>query len=72
MSKTIDLKNNFKSLKQDFEEDTGLKMNDNIELYIHYVNARFSDRTFQMTWHMMNELINVPSKIAFEMQMKGK
>jgi hypothetical protein len=40
-------------------------------LYIQYVNAIFSDRTFQMTWHMMNELIKIPRQITFEIQTKG-
>lgn len=71
MSRQIDFKNNFKSFEKDFETDTGLKMKNNMELYIQYVNARFADRTFQMTWHMMNELINIPRQIAFEIQHKG-
>jgi len=72
MSRKIDFKNNFKSFEKDFESDTGLKMRDNMEAYIHYVNARFADQTFQMTWHMMNELINIPGQIAFEIQHKGR
>lgn len=70
MSRTIDFKNNFRAFEKEFEQDTGLKMKDNIELYIQYANTRFSDRTFQMTWHMMNELINLPDQIAFKQYMK--
>jgi len=69
MSRTIDFKNNFRTFEQDFEKDTGLRMKDNMELYIQYANLRFSDRAFQMTWHMMNELINLPKDIAFNMKM---
>ena len=72
MSRTIDFKNNFKTFEKDFETDTGLRMRDNMEAYIQYVNFRFSDRTMQMTWHMMNELVNLPKNIAFHINMNGK
>ncbi|XRE42282.1 hypothetical protein ACIVBQ_000486 [Tenacibaculum discolor] len=72
MSRKIDFKNNFKMFEQDFRNDTGLNMRDNMEAYIQYANFRFSDRTWQMTWHMMNELINLPKDVAFHINMNGK
>lgn len=72
MSRTIEFKNNFKSFEKDFESDTRLKVKENMELYIQYVNARISDRTNQMTFHLMNELINIPQQIAFEISNKGR
>lgn len=41
-------------------------------LYFQYLNARFSDRKFQVTLRMINDLINIPGQIAFEIQTKGK
>ena len=68
MERKINFKNNFKSLEKDFQQDTGLTPKDNMEMYIQYCNFRVTDQTYQMTWHMMNELINLPDQIAFSMK----
>ena len=68
MSRTINFKNNFNSFEKDFTADTGLKKRDNMEAYINYVNARLMDQNFQMNWHIMEELINIPKTTAAHMK----
>jgi len=66
MSRKIEFKNNFRNFKTDFKKDTGLDADKNMDTYIQYVNARLADNNFQMNWHIMNELINLPDQIKFK------
>jgi 5-methylcytosine-specific restriction endonuclease McrBC GTP-binding regulatory subunit McrB len=50
------LKNNFDSFKQDFQNDTGLKPNENLSLYIQYYNARVADIGVQYTLDLLNNI----------------
>lgn len=53
MTRKIDLKNNFLEFTKEFRTDTGLDYKTNIELYIQYYNARMTDRSFQLNWHIL-------------------
>jgi len=49
--------NRFNEFREDFIKDTGIKnIEDNIELYIQYVTARFADQNHRLLSHMANEL----------------
>lgn len=64
------LKNNFNSFKQDFQNDTGLKPDENLSLYIQYYNARVADIGFQYTMELLNNVYlkidHLPSNIRLE------
>jgi hypothetical protein len=53
----INLKSNFENFKKDFEKDTKLKVQDNMELYIQYYNARVNDYHMQLTTNLIQDLI---------------
>jgi arginyl-tRNA synthetase len=48
--------NNFNAFKKDFKTDTGLKAEDNMALYIQYVNARLADWNMQINQKILEEL----------------
>jgi hypothetical protein len=66
----IVIKNNFNSLKEDFKKDTGKKAEDNLELYTHYVSARFADMIYQMNVHILQKISNLSQEIAFDLKQK--
>ena len=49
--------NNFDAFKKDFKTDTGLKAEDNMSLYIQYVNARLMDCSMQINQNILDEII---------------
>jgi len=62
MSKKITLNSNFSNFKKDFQKDTGLDPDQNMELYIHYFNARISDYNFQINMEIMTDLYQLLKK----------
>jgi hypothetical protein len=65
MRRKIELKNNFASFKEDFTRDTGLYADDNMETYIHYVNARLADYIYQMNVLTTDTLEKLPDQFEF-------
>jgi hypothetical protein len=59
----LQLKNNFDKFKKDFKTDTGLKAEDNVALYLQYINARLADYNFQLNTEIYNQLILLPGFI---------
>ncbi|MCS6832763.1 MAG: hypothetical protein NZ521_04265 [Flammeovirgaceae bacterium] len=64
MERKIQLVNNFAKFKGEFKADTGLEADENMQLYVHYVNARLADYSVQMAVHTMGEIINLPHYLA--------
>jgi len=49
--------NRFNEFREDFIKDTGVKnIEDNIELYIQYVTARFADQNHRLLSNLVNEI----------------
>jgi len=49
--------NRFNEFREDFIKDTGVKnIEDNIELYIQYVSARFADQNHRLLTNLANEI----------------
>jgi hypothetical protein len=49
--------NRFNEFREDFIKDTGVKnIEDNIELYIQYVSARFADQNHRLLSNLANEI----------------
>jgi hypothetical protein len=49
--------NRFNEFREDFIKDTGVKnIEDNIELYIQYVTARFADQNHRLLSNLANEI----------------
>lgn len=69
MAHTIN--NNFKTLKADFKTDTGKNADENIELYIHYFNARMLDKIMQYEhitqFEVLNKITQLPGILRLEM-----
>lgn len=53
----LQLKNNFDKFKKEFKTDTGLKAEDNMALYIQYVNARIMDWSMQINQNILDEIL---------------
>jgi hypothetical protein len=68
---TLQFKNNFNNLRGDFLKDTGKKADDNMELYTQYVIARISDQNYQLLFTLLNEVMNLPRTLAFEIGRKN-
>lgn len=64
----LTIKNNFNTFKQDFKKDTGLDPDVNLETYIAYYNARINDYNMQTNAAMLNEIVNLPSRLSFELK----
>ena len=58
MSETIKIKNNFSELKKDFQKDTGLDADDNLDKYLIYYNGRVNDYSYQVLYGLTEKLIN--------------
>ena len=53
----IGLHNRFNEFKDDFRKDTGLaSVEENIDLYIQYVTARFTDQNNRILTNLANEV----------------
>lgn len=53
--------NHFSDFRGDFLKDTGLKnVDDNMELYIQYVTARFADINNQFLRELLDEVKQIP------------
>ncbi len=49
--------NRFNEFREDFIKDTGIKnIEENIELYIQYVTARFADQNHRLLSNLVNEI----------------
>lgn len=49
--------NRFNEFREDFIKDTGLKsVDENIDLYIQYVTARFADQNHRLLSNLANEV----------------
>lgn len=49
--------NRFNDFREDFVRDTGLKnVEDNMQLYIQYVTARFADQNHRILTNLANEI----------------
>jgi hypothetical protein len=49
--------NRFNEFREDFIKDTGVKnIEDNIQLYIQYVTARFADQNHRLLSNLANEV----------------
>lgn len=49
--------NRFNEFREDFIKDTGIKsIEDNIDLYIQYVTARFADQNHRLLSNLANEI----------------
>ena len=49
--------NRFNEFREDFLKDTGAKnVEDNMELYIQYVTARFADQNHRLLSNLANEI----------------
>ncbi|GAB4337593.1 MAG: hypothetical protein OHK0038_16030 [Flammeovirgaceae bacterium] len=64
MAKKVQLVNNFAKFKPEFKIDTGLEADQNMSLYVQYVNARLADYNIQMAVHTMGEIIKLPNSLA--------
>jgi arginyl-tRNA synthetase len=64
MAKKVQLVNNFAKFKPEFKIDTGLDADQNMSLYVQYVNARLADYNIQMSVHTMGEIIKLPGSLA--------
>lgn len=53
---TITIENNFNKLKAEFVKDTGLKVEDNMSLYIQYYHARVMDYYMQVHYHELRAI----------------
>jgi hypothetical protein len=50
-------RNRFNEFRDDFLKDTGFKsVDDNMELYVQYVTARFADQNHRMLSELSNEI----------------
>ena len=65
------IQNNFQKFKSDFKSDTGLDAAQNMEVYIHYFNARMLDRIMQYEhitqFELLNKLEHLPGIIRQQM-----
>lgn len=53
----IGSKNRFNEFREDFLKDTGFKsVEENIDLYIEYVSARFADQNHRLLTDLVNEM----------------
>jgi hypothetical protein len=62
----IGVHNRFNEFRDDFRKDTGLSAEENMELYIQYVTARFTDQNHRLLTNMASEiqdLIKVLKKV---------
>ena len=49
--------NRFNEFREEFLKDTGIKnVEDNMELYIQYVTARFADQNHRLLSNLVNEI----------------
>jgi hypothetical protein len=55
---TINTKNNFPNLKDDFKKDTGLDAKEHMSDYINYFNARMTDINYQTNFQSYNVILN--------------
>ena len=52
----IGSRSRFNEFKEDFLQDTGKKAEENIELYTHYVTARFTDQNHALLKQLSIEI----------------
>ncbi len=53
----IGFTNRFNEFRSEFTKDTGIQnIEENIDLYIQYVNARFADQNNRLLTNMANEI----------------
>lgn len=60
----IGSRSRFSEFREDFLKDTGLSsVEENIDLYIQYVTARFSDQNHKLLTDLMNEIREIQKNL---------
>lgn len=62
---TIQIKNNFENLKEQFSKDTGKNWDEDLNVYISYVNMKINDYNMQFMNQLLKD-VRLSNGILFE------